>query len=224
MPSSLPENPGQIALQWAVRLVDASRAHALAVLAGAVLLSVLAAWLAATRLSVNTDTTDMLSPDLPFRRAHAQLQAAFPQLRDLAVVVVSADSGVRARNVADRLAADIGRDGLHFAAVYRPGGGPFFARNGLLYLEPERLDRLADRLAEAQPFIAAVARDPGLRGLTGVLVPALRGEDAAIDRAQLAKVLREIETVAASLAAGRPEALRWREALLDLEEIGRAHV
>ncbi|MFZ5556196.1 MAG: MMPL family transporter [Pseudomonadota bacterium] len=223
MPPSVPAILGKAALELVVRVVDASRTHAAAVLAGAALLSVLAAWLTATQLSVNTDTTDMLSPDLPFRRAHARLQEAFPQLRDVAVVVVTADAGVRARDAADRLAAAMRRDTRRFVSVYQPGGGPFFARNGLLYLEPDRLERLADRLAEAQPFVAAVARDPGLRGLAAVLVPALRGEDAAVDRLQLAKVLREIDAVAASLAAGAPQPLRWREALLDSGDDAGAH-
>ena len=54
----------------------------LAVAAGSVVI-------AGNRLGINTDTTDMLSPELPFRKAFSAYREAFPQGKGSLVIVVS---------------------------------------------------------------------------------------------------------------------------------------
>lgn len=196
------------------RLVDMSRPAALALALGAALVSAAAIHITMTRLSINTDTAAMLDPRLPFRQARVRFEQAFPQLVDLIVVLVEADGQHRAHEAADRLAAELRRRADEFPYVYQPGRGAFFARNGLLYLDREELQKLGDRLAEAQPFLGALNHDPSLRGLFSALERALDERGNAADRRRLGEVLEQISATADTLLAGTPHALSWREVLL----------
>ena len=58
-------------------LVAASARHAWLVLIASDLLTVLAGWYTATHVSINTDTGDMLDPELPHVQTAKALDAAF---------------------------------------------------------------------------------------------------------------------------------------------------
>ncbi len=69
---------------------------------------------------------------------------------------------------------------------------------------------LGDRLAEVQPLLAALAVDPSLRGLAGVLRQALSQEsaadpaaDSAVAAAALSRALDSFSETAEALAAER---------------------
>jgi predicted RND superfamily exporter protein len=51
-----------------------------------------AGWYAAGNLKVNTDTSAMLDPSLPFQQRAAELRDAFPQIKTDIVVIVRAAS------------------------------------------------------------------------------------------------------------------------------------
>ena len=55
-------------------------------------LVVLAGLAGAARLSVDTDSSRMLAPDLPFQIRAQALNAAFPELKNQMVLVVESDS------------------------------------------------------------------------------------------------------------------------------------
>ena len=172
------------------------------VLALALLLTAGAAQLTITRIGINTNTTDMLSEELPFRRYDRALSQAFPQFSDNLIVVVEAATPDLADDGARRLAAALAARPALFEEVFYPDGAPFFRRNGLLYLEPGELAALGDRLAEVQPLLAALAVDPSLRGLAGVLRQALDegGPEAA---AALGRALDHFSETAEALATQR---------------------
>ena len=56
-----------------------------------------------------------------------------------------------------------------FRSVTTPGGGEFFARNGLLFQQPEQLKGTLDLLTKAEPLIEVLASDPSLRGIAQTL-------------------------------------------------------
>lgn len=181
------------------------RARAALIAGLAALLVVLAALFLARNFSVNTDTSEMLSPRLPFL-SHARVEkAVFPQNRDVLVVVIDASGPLQAeqagRAVAERLRAqpDV------FGEVFYPQGDPFFRRNGLLFLDRPALQALATELLAGQPFLGAVSADPSLRGLAGVLGLALQHPDEA--GADLARMLAAVADAAAS-PGGAPFSLR----------------
>ena len=59
-----------------------------------------------------------------------------------------------------------------FPVVYRPDGGVFFQRNGLLFLPTADVKHLTDQLIAAQPLLGPLAADPSLRGLMDVYAQA----------------------------------------------------
>ena len=75
--------------------------HAGLVVSLAAILTVSAAFYAAKNLSINTDTEDMLSSELPFRKNSKALSHAFPQFSDNIVIVVDAPTADQAYDAAD---------------------------------------------------------------------------------------------------------------------------
>ena len=84
--------PAQAYRQALVRWTDGVRRLAWLVVAASVLLSAAAAVYLAENIRINTDTGDMLSADLAFRRHSAELDKAFPQFSDNLIVVIDGDS------------------------------------------------------------------------------------------------------------------------------------
>src|SRR6185436_13861534 len=117
---------------------------------------------AALHLGVNADPKALIARHLPFQERQAALTRTFHTLADGVLVVVDADSPVVAGRAAEALAARLAARTDLFSEVDVPGGGPFFAHNALLYLAPERLEDLTNRLARVQPFLATLARDQSL--------------------------------------------------------------
>lgn len=124
-------------------------------------------------LRINTDTTGMLSEELPFRKNYLEYKRAFPNLSDTLVVVVDGANADLAEDAARRLADRLATRSDVIDGVFYAAGDPFFRRNGLLYLSGERLAALVESLAAAQPLIGTLAQDPSLRGLFEVLGLAL---------------------------------------------------
>lgn len=89
------------------------------------------------------------------------------------VVVIDAPTPDQARDAADRLAARLGDDHEHFEWVFYPPSTSFFRRHALLFLELDALEDRTDRLAQAQPFLADIAKDPSLPGTFHLLRRAL---------------------------------------------------
>ncbi len=195
-------------LRW---LVELSRRHAAAVVIGALLLTGAASYYAFTHLAVNTNTAEVLFRNLPFTRVNAQLERAFPALRDSILVVLHGKTPGLAAQAAQRLSGQLRKDTVHFASVYEPGGGEFFRRNGLLYLDPAQISRLTDALAAAEPLVAKLARDPSLRGLFGLLdtalAPARPGPQAGL--AGLNPLLGQLTDTVDAFNAGRFHQLPW---------------
>jgi len=182
-----------------------------------VLLSVLLTAAAATYLAQNiridTSTTDMLSPDLPFRQYDREMDAAFPQFSDSILVVVEGTTPDQADRAALKLADRMRRQPQLYGEVYDLAGDDFFRKHGLLYLDTEELYDLSDRLAEAQPFLAALWRDPSLRGLFKMLGRAVdyRDDERAGPPIAIAGVLEAVAGVAEVQNTGAYSELSWRQ-------------
>ena len=200
------------ALVW---LAETSGRAARWVLGGALLLTAALLYYTVTHVSIDTDTTNMLDPQLPFRQLASNLDKAFPQSTNLIVAVIDASSAQAAEDAANRLSNKLKQTPDLFQTIYQPGQGPFFAHNGLLYLDKDELYDLSDRLAEAQPFLGALSDDPSLRGLFSVLGHALgEGNLSADNQAMLKKILDGISTAAEAQAAGKQQNLSWQDQLI----------
>ncbi len=200
----------------AVWLVTVSARHARAVVVAALGLTALSCWYVVTNIAINTDDTDMLSAELPFRQRAAEMRGAFPERGGdtLAVVIDGATPGI-ADDAALRLAEAFRARPQVFGKVSDLAGDPFFRRNGLLFMEEDELGRLLDRLAQAQPFLGSLAQDPSLRGFLSVLSLALdevaRGGDA--EGFDLTSALDRLAEVADARVEGLPAWFPWRRLL-----------
>ena len=180
------------------------------VLAAAIGLTALSGLYAATSLKIDTDTAGMISDDLPFRQRFKAFREAFPALSDNVAIVIDAELPDRADQAVQILAEKLRADKQNFPLVFSPETDPFFARNGLLYLDHDDLSQLSDDLADSQGFLTKLAADPSLRGLNAVLTDAVDGAGDKQQGARIAAVLDSISGVAEAVAGGKPAALSWR--------------
>ncbi len=208
----------RILIQW----VDLARRGALAVLLLSLLASAAALAYAIAELGINTSTKNMLSEDLPFRQNDRAMDAAFPQLDHQVLVVVEAASPEQAEDAARQIAAGLAARPDQIRGVFYPEGDRFFRRNGLLYLKLDELQSLADRLAAAQPLLAALNEDMSLRGLAAVLA-LTRDNDDDVAADDLAPALEAMAETVETMAAGRPAKLSWQGLLAGRSEAPASH-
>jgi hopanoid biosynthesis associated RND transporter like protein HpnN len=193
---------------WLWRLMAFGLTHRTLVIAGWAALSVLAAIVVATRITINTDSSDMIDPNAPFRVAASKVKAAFPDLEDNVVVLIESATPDEAvaftKALAPRLEARAEVRGL-----LAPPADPFFERNGLLFLETSELDDLLGRLNGAAPLIERLGEDPETAHLLAALADAAENEAAGVDPETLDGIFA---TVARSLADGDRD-LSWQNLL-----------
>lgn len=206
--------------------VDGARRLRLLVILASLALTGWSTGYVVTHIRINTDTTEMISPELPFRRLSAELSRAFPQFSDNILVVVEGQTPDLADDAADAFAERLRLRPELFGTVFDPEGDPFFRRNGLLYLDIEDLFDLSDRLAETQPFLGTLWADPSLRGLfdmIGLAIDERLEEDDGIE-IELDRVLDATAAVVEAQASNRFAFLSWQNLMRgkeEEEEIGR---
>lgn len=175
-------------------------------------LAFLAGRYAAGTLGINTDTANMISPSLDWRKDFIAYRDAFPARdRNLVVAVDAADAAVAA-DAAAALAMALEARPDQFVSVFLAGHGEFFDRNGLLYLSLPELEALSDELVAAQPLIGQL-RD-GFSGaavldLAGTALGSATGEEAD----SLDPLLGALATVFETSVAGHAEPISWRSVI-----------
>lgn len=198
------------ARQMMVRGVLWMHRHARLVALAGLLVGAGAAAYTVEHISISTDTSEMLSSDLEFQKRSKEISRAFPQLDATLLVVVDGDNPELAEAAARNLAGRLRANPRIFPTVQDMADDPFFRRNGLLFLDQDDLDRMADRLAQVQPFLGVLARDPTLTGLFGLLGKALDAEKEGAADLSLDPVLGAMAEVADAQAEGRFAVLSWR--------------
>ena len=120
-------------------------------------------------LGMNTDTEEMLSADLEWRKLDKEMSAEFPQLSGNILVVVEAPTPDQAMDAADILYVKLNQETTlpegTLKSVFSFRSLPFFKKSSLLFLEEDELQDLSDRLAEIQPFLSKLTEDQNIRGL-----------------------------------------------------------
>lgn len=193
--------------------VDVLYRHPVTILAVVLLLAAASLVYSAKYLRINTDTTDMIAADVPFRQNHIALQKAFPAFKETIVAVIDGDSPEESEEAAKALAEAMAGDIGHFSKVELPGSEPFFEQHGLLYLDIDALTALGDRLAAAQPLLAALAADPNLKGFSDFLRLALEQRENPGIPEPLDRLFTRLAEVTEAASEGRPQNLSWQEQL-----------
>ncbi len=176
-------------------------------------LTMAAGWYVVNHFKINTNTSDMLSRDLPFRQLSEELDTAFPQFSDTLMIVIDGATPDLADQATLRLADLLRRQPHLFGAVHDPAGDSFFHRHSLLYMDLTALERLSDRLARAQPFLSTLYREPTLKGLADMLVLALGEDSSMAGRVAAIPILRQMAVVVEALAQGRFARLNWERVM-----------
>ncbi len=181
------------------------------VVAAALLLTVSCMAYLVQNIAIDTSTGDMLSEKLDFRKNNAEMDAAFPQFSDTLLVVIDGQSIDRADAAALELTERMRTNPKLFGGVYDLAGDTFFRTNGLLYLEIDALYELSDKLADAQPFLAALWQDPSLRGLFTLLDKALAADEPVGSAPmEMAPLFDRLNAIAEAQIQGRFAELSWR--------------
>jgi hopanoid biosynthesis associated RND transporter like protein HpnN len=195
---------GRIAARW---VAFVQRRSGMVLLLAAVL-GLAAAITIARHLSIDTNTENMLSPQLPWRQAERALLDRFPQMERSLAVVIDAVTPEAADAAQRELVARLRARPDLYKSVFAAETEPYFRRNGLLYLPADTLDALAQQLNLAQPFLATLGRDPSLRGVARLLVPALqRPADLFFD---LSPALGALGEGIGAAVEGRSLPLSWQ--------------
>ncbi|MDH5748913.1 MAG: MMPL family transporter [Rhodospirillales bacterium] len=193
--------------------VELVRRSAWLVILLSVLSTVAAVYYVVGNFSVNTSTEDMLSPDLPFRKNAKAVSQAFPQYSDNIAIVIDAQTPDLAEDAASIFADRLRARPEVFGEVFDLQGSPFFRKHGLLYLDTDELFELSNTLAEAQPFLGVLWRDPTLRGLLEMLSKAIdiALEDKGKAPVEIGTVLDAISDVVTAQKEGRFSHLSWQD-------------
>jgi uncharacterized protein len=205
-----------------VRTVALCTRRPWAVIAIALALTLTGLYVTVTRFAINTNTERLISADVPWRRDLVAYDAAFPQRLGLIVAVVDGASPEIADEAADKLARALAANTEVLETVRRPDSGPFFDKNGLLFLSVDELTRTTEQLIRQQGFLGPLAADPSLRGVMDVLQLGARGvragettlDELAAPMAAFAKTFEDV-------LAGRPARLSWRQLLSGGKSEGR---
>ena len=166
-----------------------------------------------THLGINTNTSDILSRDLPFQKERLRLERAFPQDVAAILLVVEARTPEQASTAVEQLGEQLKAEKKSIQSVYIPGEGDFFEHEALLYLEPAALHELTVKLAEAQPFIGRLSANNSLPELLAILGQAIE-RGAGTLPVDLDPLLSRIATAVQAVLSGEAYQLSWQQLML----------
>ncbi len=158
-----------------VALVEICSRSAWTVIVAALIVAGGSAYYAATHFAINTNTNDFLSAKLPWRQRLAELDKAFPQRNDDIIVVIDGKTPELAEAAAQELSARLTTRPDLFESVTRPDSGPYFDQVGLMFEPVAGVQRSIGGLMKSEPFLAALASDPSLRGVMDAFAYVNRG-------------------------------------------------
>ncbi len=199
--------------------VNAVQRHPTMVLIITALTTCLVLFYSVTHFKINVDVRGMISEKLHFRKLSNEFSRDFPTLTDTIVVVIDADTAELASSARRNLAARLRQEKGFFKTVYEPGGGTFFEKNGLLYLNVNALEDFADNMATAQPLIGLLSRDLSLRGLFSVLEKALSAsKNRELKDRGINLLFDQMSRTLDSVAAGRSYQMSWQSVMIGEKE------
>ena len=207
------------------RIVAASTRHPLIVLFLVGSLALAALVFTAQNFAMTADTSQLISKRLDWRQRGIAFEAAFPQFNNLTMVVVDGATPELADDAAKRLAAALQERQDLFQTVRWPDGGPFFEREGLLFLPSADVEAATSGLIRAAPLLARLTADPSLRGALVVLTDILQGlKHGDVSLQDIQPTMTAFSKTFEDAAAGRPAFFSWRTFFIgekspDLREI-----
>jgi hypothetical protein len=203
-------NPDRLLAGW----FNITRKFSLSLLAGFILLAALSLVYTVNNLSMNTDTRDMLSPELIWRQLDLEYEKLFPHSVDDLLIILEAETPDQVTDAARALYPRLQADSDDFLSVYSHSQLDFIRESGLLYLDTSELQDLADQLAVYQPFLSRLLRDQNLRGFSDMLAMAIEAVNDGED-IDLAPVLDQFDQALVANRNRENFLLSWQNLLFD---------
>ena len=193
------------------RLVASSVRHRWIVIALVALLTAASGGLAAHLFRINTDVERLIDPKEAWRQDEIEYEKAFPQRTNTVVAVIDGKTPEQAEEAATALTRALSGHKTLIETVYRPDGGPFYDKNGLLLMSEAELQKTTEQLVQQQGLLGPLAADPSLRGVMRVLSLGARGVksgDAKLE--DLDKPMGQIDSTLQKVLKGEPARLSWQ--------------
>jgi hopanoid biosynthesis associated RND transporter like protein HpnN len=183
------------------------------IVVGVVLAAISASYVAG-RFEINTDISKLISDDLPWRQRELAFFKAFPASETTIVAVVDGPTPELADDAAHKLTEQLAQEKEVIKSVRQTSGGPFFRRNGLLFLSESELKETLGQLTKSRALLEPLAGDPSLRGVMGAITLTLKGVQARrLTLDSLAPQFNAFSTAIENSINNRPGWFSWREAL-----------
>ena len=194
-----------------VAIVMISSRFRYAVLGAALALTVFCGWYAANNFAINTNTDDFIAASVPWRQDEIAYNKAFPDQENQIIAVIDGKTPERATQAVNALYDKLQGHPDLFKAVVMPDGGPFFAKNGLLFQSTEEVQKAIAGLQKAQPVLSIIASDPSLRGVFdgfGFIVKGVNGGQGTFD--QFDQPLVAMNGALTNVLADKPALFSWQ--------------
>ncbi len=152
-----------------VNITNISRKNPMRVVLGYVFFLIIVLFFTLGNFRVNTDTTEIINVNLPWRQDKIHYENLFPQFANNFLVVIDSPIPFQSNQAAIDLKELLLTSTKNILSVKVAGAEDFFKRNAWLFLTVEQLELLSDQLIQAQPFLATLASDNSLRGITDII-------------------------------------------------------
>jgi hypothetical protein len=200
----------------ATAIVDTSRARPWLTIALCTLATVFSVYVTATSLEIDTDSDRILSSEMPVRQTNIALAKAFPEQQNNLIIMVDADEGDDARDAVEELTERLREEPERYPMVFLPGDAPYYEDFGLLHLERDDLEEMADRIENAGPLLATLAERPELPILLGALQHAIQEPDGLESIGpDGVKILDRLANTVERANAGERAPIEWDDLLFD---------
>ena len=140
-------------------LVASSVRYRWIVIALVAAMTVVSVGIAVHLFRINTDVERLIDPKEPWRQDEIAFEKAFPQRSNLIVAVIDGQTPEETEEAAASLTRALSERKNIIETVYRPDGGPFFDKNGLLLMPQAELDKTLDQLTQQQGLLGPLAAD-----------------------------------------------------------------
>jgi uncharacterized protein len=197
-----------------ITTVDTCIRYAMQVIGIAVLLGLICGIYAAEHFALDANANNLVSKDLPWRQREAIFDSYFPSKYEIILAVVDAPTSELVSQASAALVAKLSQQKELFHSVSDAAGGPFFEKNGLLFLPTKEVVETTRMLGEAKPIIQALAQDPSLRGLTAALnygLVGVRVKKFTLD--DFSGTLNMVSDTLEPIITGEPASFSWRAML-----------
>jgi uncharacterized protein len=200
--------------QAIVTIVDYCTRYAVRIIGIAAVLGLVTAIYAARHFAIDADVNKLISKELPWRQREVAFEKSFPPKEETILAVIDAPTSELVTQATTALIEKLSGQKDHFRSILEAGGGPFFQKNGLLFLPTQEVVGLTKKLGEAKPLIQTLAQDSNWRGLTTALNYGLIGarmNHYTLD--DLSGTLNMVSDTLEQAIAGQRGSFSWRAML-----------